>query len=74
MEEVLNDQPLFHVMVWACCNVLLETFPGFRDYFILELLETGNPIPKGLGFAHQKVLGQECIRTGIHVVNASLLV
>jgi hypothetical protein len=46
-------------------NVLLEMFLGFRDGFILELLETGNPIPKGVGFAHRKALGQECIRSGI---------
>ena len=34
MEEVLNDQPLFYAMVWARLNVLLETFPDFRDGLI----------------------------------------
>ena len=34
MEEVLNDQPLFYAMVWACLNVLLETFPDFWDALI----------------------------------------
>ena len=56
MEEVLNDKPLFHAVVWACCNVFLETFLGFLDCFVLELLKTGNPVPKGVGFAHRKVL------------------
>jgi len=31
VEEVLNDQSLFYAVVWACLNVLLETFLDFRD-------------------------------------------
>ena len=31
VEEVLNDQPFFYAVVWACLNVLLEMFPDFRD-------------------------------------------
>jgi hypothetical protein len=65
MEEALNDKPLFHAVLWAWCNVILEMFPGFRNCFILELLEAGNPILNGVGFAHRKVLGQKCIRTGM---------
>jgi hypothetical protein len=65
MEEVLDDEPLSHVVVWPCCNVFLETFLGIQDCLILELLKTGNPVLKGVGFAHLKVLGQECIRTSI---------
>jgi hypothetical protein len=34
MEEVLNDQPLFYAVVWACLNVLLEMFPAFWDGLI----------------------------------------
>ena len=68
MEEVLNDKPFFHTVVWACCNVFLETFPGFRDCFVLELLKTGNPIPKGIGFAHRKVLDQKSIGARIPCV------
>jgi len=56
MEEVLNDKPLFHTVVWACCNIFLKTFLGFRDCFVLELLKTGNSVPKGVGFAHRKIL------------------
>ena len=61
MEEVLNDKSFFHAMVWACCNVFLKTFSGFRDCLILELFKTGNPILKGIGFAHRKVLDQKSI-------------
>ena len=52
MEEVLNNQPLFYVVVWACLYVLLETFPDFRDSFIRQLLNSGDPVPEGIGFAH----------------------
>ena len=34
MEEVLNNQPFFYVVVWACLNVHLETFPDFWDSLI----------------------------------------
>jgi len=61
MEEVLNGKPFFHAVVWACCNVFLKTFPGFWDCLVLELFKTGNPIPKGIGFAHWKVLDQKSI-------------
>ena len=66
MEEVLNNQPFLHAMMWACCNVILVMFPDFRDGFIWELLNSRNPIPKGIiGLAYRKVLGQECIGTSI---------
>src|SRR6185312_6054351 len=61
MEEVLNDKPFFHTVVWACCNVFLKTFQSFRDCFVLELLKTGNPVSKGVGFAHRKALDQKSI-------------
>ena len=52
MEEVLNDQPLFYVVVWACLNVLLETFPDFRDALIWQFLNFGDPVPEGVVLAH----------------------
>ena len=57
MEEVLNDQPLFYAVVWACLYVLLETFPDFWDGLIRQLLDSGDPVPEGIGLAHWKVLG-----------------
>ena len=39
MEEVLVDQPLFHAVVGAGSDVLLESFPRLRHRFISELLE-----------------------------------
>ena len=57
MEEVLNDQPLFYAMVWACLYVLLETLPDFRDGLIRQLLDSDDPVPEGIGLAHWKLLG-----------------
>jgi len=73
MEEVLKDKPFFHAVVWACCNVFLETFLGFLDCFVLELLKTGNPVPKGVGFAHRKVLDQKSIGTRIPSIECMLV-
>ena len=33
-EEVLDNQPLLHAMVWACLNVFLQTLPGLWDGLI----------------------------------------
>ena len=52
VEEVLNDQSLFYAVVWACLNVLLETFPDIWDALIRQLLNSGDPIPEGIGLAH----------------------
>jgi len=70
MEEILNDKPFFDAVVWACCNIFLKTFPGIRDSFILELLKAGNPVPKGVGFAHRKVLDQKSIGARIPSVES----
>ena len=68
-----NDKTFFHAVVWACCNVLLKMFPGFQDCFVLELLKTGNPVLKGVDFAHQKVLDQKSIGTRIPSVESFLV-
>ena len=55
MEAVLNDQPFFYAVMWACLNVLLETFQDFRDALIRQLLNSGDPVLEGVGLAHWKV-------------------
>ena len=57
VEEVLNDQSLFYAVVWACLNVLLETFPYFWNALIWQLLNSGNPVLEGIGLVHWKVFG-----------------
>jgi len=73
MEEVLNDKTFFHAVVWACCNVFLKAFPGFRNCLVLELFKTINPVPKGIGFAHRKVLDQKSIGAHIPCVECFLV-
>ena len=34
VEEVLNNQPFFHAVVWACLYVLLQTLPGLWNCLI----------------------------------------
>jgi len=57
MEEVLNDQSLFYAVVLACLNILLEIFPDFWDALIRQLLNSGDPVPEGIGLAYWKVFG-----------------
>ena len=57
MKEILNNQPFFYAVVWACLNVLLETFPYFWNTLIWQLLNSGNPVLEGIGLVHWKVFG-----------------
>ena len=34
VEEILNNQPFLHTVVWACLYVLLQTLPGLWDSLI----------------------------------------
>ena len=61
MDETLNEQPFFHAVVGACCNVFLESLPSFRNGFIWQLLKSRDFALEGIGFAHWKILCQECI-------------
>jgi len=62
-EEVLNDQPFLHAVLWACLNVLLETFLEFWDSLIRHLLNPRDPISESISLVHWKVFDQECIGT-----------
>ena len=63
MEEVLDDQPLFHAVVGAGCNVFLESFLRLRHRFICELLEAQDAIPQSTSLPEWEVLGEEGIGT-----------
>ena len=57
LQEVLDNQPLFYAVVWACLYVFLEMLPDFRDGLIRQLLNSGDPISEGIGLAYLKVIG-----------------
>ena len=63
MEEVLDDQPLFHAMVGAGCDIFLESFPRLRHRPICELLKARDAIPQSTSLPEWEVLGEEGIGT-----------
>ena len=56
MEEILNNQPFHHAVVWTRCNIILQTVPSFWDCLLVELLEAGDFTSEGIGFATGKYL------------------
>ena len=73
IEETLNNQPFFHAVVGACCDVLLESLPSFRNGFIRELLKSRDLASEGVGFAHREILRQ-ALEQASRVVKSALLV
>jgi hypothetical protein len=61
MIEALDDEPLLHVMMWACRNIIMLEFPCLDDGLIRELLKPRDLVPEGIGFVQQKKLGEKCI-------------
>jgi hypothetical protein len=57
----LDDEPLFHPVVCACRDIILQAFPHLSDGIIHELLKAQDLILKGIGFTQQKELGEKCI-------------
>ena len=53
----MNNQSFLYAVVWAYLNVFLQTLLDFRDGLIRHLLNSGDPVPEGIGLAHWKVLG-----------------
>jgi hypothetical protein len=51
MIEALDDDPLLHVVMGACRDIILQAFPGLGDGLIRELLKSRDLIPEGIGFA-----------------------
>jgi hypothetical protein len=62
MIEALDDEPLLHVMMGACRDVILQAFPCLGDRLIRELLKPRDLVLEGIGFAQWKKLGEKCIR------------
>jgi hypothetical protein len=57
MIEALDDEPLLHVMMGACSDIILQVFPCLGDGLICELLKSRDLVPKEIGFAQRKKLG-----------------
>jgi hypothetical protein len=61
MIEALDDEPLLHAMMGACRDIILQVLPCLGNGFIRELLKGRDLVPKGIGLAQQKKLGEKCI-------------
>jgi hypothetical protein len=61
MIEALDDEPLFHTMMGACSDIILQVFPCLGDGLIRELLKPKDLVPEGIGSAQQKKHGKKCI-------------
>jgi hypothetical protein len=61
MIEALDDEPLFHAMMGACSNIILQVFPCLVDGFIRELLKPRDLVLEDIGFAQWKKFGEKCI-------------
>jgi hypothetical protein len=48
-------------MMGAYSDIILQAFPCLGDGLIRELLKPRDLVPKGIGFAQQKKLGEKCI-------------
>jgi hypothetical protein len=61
MIEALDDEPLLHVVMGACRDIIMQAFPCLGDGLICELLKSRDLILEGIGFAQRKKLGEKCI-------------
>jgi hypothetical protein len=61
MIEALDDEPLFHFMVWACGDIIQQPLTRLDNGFICKLLKAQDLVPEGIGLAQRKELGEKCI-------------
>jgi hypothetical protein len=61
MIEALDDEPLLHVVMGACSDIILQVFPCLGDGLICELLKPRDLVPESIDFAQWKKLGEKCI-------------
>jgi hypothetical protein len=61
MIEALDDEPLLHVVMGVCSDIILQAFPCLDDGLIRELLKPRDLVPEGFGFAQRKKHGEKCI-------------
>jgi hypothetical protein len=61
MIEALDDESLFHSVVWACGDIILQSLPCLGNGSVRELLKARDLVPKGIGLAQRKELGKKCI-------------
>jgi hypothetical protein len=73
MIEGLDDEPLLHVVMGACSDIILQAFPCLDDGLIRELLKPRDLVPEGIGFAQQKNMARNALEHFSQVDTTSLL-
>jgi hypothetical protein len=63
MIEALDNEPLFHFVVWACGDIIVQSLPCLGNGFVCELLKPQDLVPEGISLAQLKDLGENCIGT-----------
>jgi hypothetical protein len=61
MMEALDDEPLLHVVMEACRDIILPALPCLNNGIIRDLFKGRDLVPKGIGLAQWKKLGEKCI-------------
>jgi hypothetical protein len=61
MIEALDDKSVFHSIVWACRDIILQLLSCLSNGFIRELLKARDLVLEGIGLAQQKEVGDKCI-------------
>jgi hypothetical protein len=59
--EAFDNEPLLHAMMGACRDIILQALPCLSNGFIHELLKGRDLVPKGIGLAQRKKLGEKFI-------------
>jgi hypothetical protein len=73
MIEALDDEPLLHVMMGACRDIILQAFPCLDDGLISELLKPRDLVLEGIAFAQWKNLTRNALENFSQADIASLL-
>jgi hypothetical protein len=61
MIESLDDEPLFHFVLWAWGDIILQSLPHLGNGFIHQLLKAWDLAPEGIDLAQRKELDEKCI-------------
>jgi hypothetical protein len=74
MIVALDDEPLFHSMVWARRDIILQAFPHLGIGLVHELLKYQDFILEGIGFLNEKNLATNALEHFSQVDTTSLFV
>jgi hypothetical protein len=73
MIKALDDEPLFHAVMGACRDIILQTLTCLGNGFIHELLKCRDLVLNGIGLPNGKNLVRNALEHFSQVGTASLL-